>query len=129
MALQIDLKPLQQITLGPVASVITNSDRRATLYISGDVPVLRDKDFMHEEDANTPCKRIYFLIQCMYLSPDPKIYLDSYFAQIDDILHADSTTQTHFLKINELIQGGVYYKAMKTARELIKHEENLMRHA
>jgi flagellar protein FlbT len=125
MALKIELKPFEKISLGPVASVITNSDQRTVLNISGDVPILREKDIMEEQDADTPCKKFYFLVQRMYMAADPAIYLDSYFAQIRDIQNAAPTTKVFFLKINEMIKEGFYYKALKEARQLIKHEENL----
>ena len=38
MALKIELKPFEKISLGPVASVIANSDQRTTLYILADIP-------------------------------------------------------------------------------------------
>jgi flagellar protein FlbT len=123
MALKIELKPFETISLGPVASVITNSDQRTTLFISGGVPILREKDVMQEENANTPCKKVYFLIQSMYMAPDPTIYLDSYFALIHDIQNAAPTTKVYFFKINEMIKEGLHYKALKVARDLIEHEE------
>jgi flagellar biosynthesis repressor protein FlbT len=129
MALKIELKPFEKISLGPVATVIANSDQRTVLYILSDVPILRDKDIIEEENANTPCKKIYFLVQSMYMASDPKIYLDSYFALIRDIQNAAPSTTAFFVKINEMIRDGSYYKALKAARELIKHEQELMRDA
>lgn len=129
MALKIELKPFEKISLGPVASVITNSDQRTTLYILGDVPILREKDVMEEQDANTPCKKIYFLIQSMYMAPALDIYLDRYFAQVQDIQKAAPSTTVFFRKINEMIKEGAYYKALKAARQLIKHEEELISEA
>jgi flagellar protein FlbT len=127
MALKIELKPFEKISLGPVASVITNSDQRTTLYILGDVPILREKDVMEEKNATSPCKKIYFLVQSMYMAPDPKIYFDRYFALIRDIQNAAPSTTAFFLKINETINDGSYYKALKAARQLIKYEEDLIR--
>jgi flagellar protein FlbT len=127
MALKIDLKPLEQILLGPVASVISNSDQRTTLYILGDVPILREKDVMHEDEADTPCKKVYFLVQSMYMASNPKTYFDRYFALTRDIQNAAPSTTAFFLKINETIDDGSYYKALKVARQLIKHEEELIR--
>jgi flagellar biosynthesis repressor protein FlbT len=125
MVLKIELKPFEKISLGPVASVITNADQRTILNISGDVPILREKDIMEEQNANTPCKKIYFLVQSMYMAPDPKIYSDQYFGLIRDIQNAAPSTKAFFVKINEMIRDGSYYKALKAARQLIKYEEEL----
>lgn len=124
MALIIDLKPGEKILIG--TAVITNDAQRTRLHISGDAPILREKDVMQEEDADTPCKKIYFLIQCMYLAPDPKTYFDRYFNLIREIQDAAPTTTFFFLTINELILEGSYYKAMKNARDLMSHEEELI---
>ena len=124
MALVIDLKPGEKILIG--TAVITNDTQRTRLHISGEAPILREKDVMQEEEADSPCKRIYFLIQCMYMSPDPKQYFAKYFDTIKEIQKAAPTTAFFFLNINEKIMDGAYYKAMRDARELIKFEEELI---
>jgi flagellar protein FlbT len=124
MALIIDLKPGEKILVG--TAVITNDAQRTRLHISGDAPILREKDVLKEEDADTPCKKIYFLVQCMYLARNPRIYFDKYFELIREIQDAAPTTTFFFLKINEMILEGHYYKAMKDAKELLSHEQELM---
>lgn len=127
MALVIDLKPGEKILIG--SAVITNDTQRTRLHISGDAPILREKDVMREEDADTPCKKIYFLIQCMYMSDTPREYHKKYFELVKEIQHAAPTTAFLFLIINEKIIEGTYYKALREARELIKLEEELISHA
>lgn len=127
MALVIDLKPGEKILIG--SAVITNDKQRTRLHISGEAAILREKDVMQEEDANTPCKKIYFLIQCMYLANTPKDYHQAYFSLVKDIQHAAPSTTGHFLEINECIISSHYYKAMKSARSLITLEEELLGHA
>ena len=124
MALIIDLKPGEKILIGD--AVITNDQQRTRLHIAGDSPILREKDVLQEEDADTPCKKIYFLIQCMYLARNPRTYHDKYSNLIKEIQSAAPTTTFFFLKINEHIMEGVYYKAMKEAKELLAHEEELV---
>lgn len=124
MALVIDLKPGEKILIG--TAVITNDSQRTRLHIAGEAPILREKDVMQEEETNTPCKKIYFLIQCMYLARNPRIYHEKYFAMIQEIQHAAPSTSVHFMKINDKIIDGSYYKALKEARDLIKYEEELL---
>lgn len=127
MALVIDLKPQEKILIGE--AVITNSAQRTRLHIAGDAPILREKDIMQEDDADTPCKKIYFLIQCMYISPDPKQYHDRYFALIKDIQKASPSSSIFFMQINDHIISGTYYKALKIANQLIEHERELVENA
>ena len=127
MALVIDLKPGEKILIG--TAVITNDSQRTRLHISGEAPILREKDVMKEEEADTPCKKIYFLIQCMYMAEDPSLYHKKYFSLVKEIQHAAPRTSFLFLAINERIIEGVYYKAMREARELVKFEEEIIKDA
>lgn len=127
MALVIDLKPGEKILIG--TAVITNDSQRTRLHISGESPILREKDVMQEHEATTPCKRVYFLIQCMYMARNPKEYHHKYFELIREIQHAAPTMAFSFLAINEWIMQDNYYRAMREARDLIKLEEELIRHA
>lgn len=127
MALVIDLKPGEKILIGE--AVITNDSQRTRLHISGDAPIMREKDVMKEDAAITPCKRIYFLIQCMYLARDPSIYHQRYFDLVKEVQHAVPRTAIAFMDINQFIMDGHYYKALKSARELIKFEQELLNNA
>ena len=124
MALVIDLKPGEKILIG--TAVITNDSQRTRLHISGESPILREKDVMQEHDANTPCKQVYFLIQCMYMARNPREYHQKYFELIREIQHAAPTMAFSFLVINEWIMQDNYYRAMREARDLIKLEEELV---
>ena len=127
MALVIDLKPGEKVLIGE--AVITNDSQRTRLHISGKAAILREKDVMKEDEADTPCKRAYFLIQCMYMANDPQAYSNKYFDMVKDIQHAVPRLSFFFLSINEKIMAGNYYKAMKEARDLIKLEQELINDA
>lgn len=124
MALVIDLKPGEKVLIGE--AVITNDSQRTRLHISGGAAILREKDVMKEEDADTPCKKAYFLVQCMYMARNPKMYYDKYFETIKEIQHAAPKLSFIFLSINEKIIEGTYYKAMKEAKNLIELEKELI---
>lgn len=127
VALVIDLKPGEKILIGN--AVITNDGSRSRLHIAGDAPILREKDVLQEEDANTPCRKAYFLIQCMYLARNARDYHKKYFDMVREIQHASPSCTIFFMQINEHIIAGHYYKAMKIARELIDHESELLDNA
>jgi len=124
MALVIDLKPQEKILIGE--AVISNSSQRTRLHIAGDAPIIREKDIMQEETANSPCKRIYFMVQCMYIARKPEEYHDRYFKAVEDVQKAAPSSTILFVQINEHILSGAYYKAMKIAKQLIEHEQELI---
>lgn len=127
MALVIDLKPGEKLLIGE--AVITNDSQRTRLHIAGDAPIMREKDVMQESEADTPCKRIYFLVQCMYLSRDPGQYHKRYFEMVREVQSASPSSSIFFMQINEEIISGMYYKALKLAKQLIEHERELLDHA
>ena len=127
MALIIDLKPSERVIIG--TALITNDDTRTRLHIEGDAPILREKDIMREDEANSPCKRIYLTLQLMYLSKDPASLHELYFQQIRDVQNAAPSSTTFFMVINDHILNNNYYKALKEARNLIDHEQELIARA
>lgn len=127
MALVIDLKPGEKILIGE--AVVTNDSQRTRLHIAGDTPIMREKDVMQEPDADTPCKRIYFLIQCMYLANSSKAYQAPYFQLIEEIKKASPSSMIFIMQINDFIISDAYYKALKIAKQLIEHERELLDHA
>jgi flagellar biosynthesis repressor protein FlbT len=124
MALVIDLKPSERIIIG--SALITNDEHRARLHIQGDAPILREKDIMREEEADSPCKKIYYTLQLMYLDADPARLHEIYFDQIRAIQNAAPSTATFFMKINDFILNNQYYKALKETRQLMEHERELL---
>ncbi len=56
MALKVELKPGERVIIGDC--VITNADQRTRLLIEGETPILREKDILTSETANTPARRI-----------------------------------------------------------------------
>lgn len=127
MALKVELKPGERILIGEC--VITNSDRRATFLIDGKVPIIREKDIMTSEQADTPAKRIYLSILLMYTSREPSEQHATYFALVRDIVQAAPSTWPQIENINNHILTGDLYKALKQARQLIQYEQELMNDA
>ena len=127
MPLKVELKPGERIVLGDC--VITNADQRTRLIIEGDAPILREKDIMTRDAANSPAKRIYLTIQMMYTSKDPGAHHETYFSLMRDILRAAPSLWDLVENINNHILTGEMYKALKSARKLIAREEELLSHA
>lgn len=126
MALVIDLKPGEKVLVGD--AVITNDNQRTRLHIAGNTPIMREKDILQETDADTPCKQIYFLIQCMYMANSSKDYQETYFKLLNDIQDAAPSCTLFFIQISEHILADKYYKALKVAKQLIDHESELLGH-
>lgn len=123
MTLKVELKPGERIIIGE--SMITNDDQRTRLYIEGNAPILREKDILTVDSANTPAKRIYLAVQLMYLSREITKFQDGYFSLVQDIIQAAPSTIPFVTRISNHIIADQLYKALKEARALIEHEKKI----
>jgi flagellar protein FlbT len=123
MPLRVELKPFERIIIGE--TVIVNSGIRTSFLIDGEAPILREKDTVTAETANTPVKRLYFCVQMMYLKNDIPKYRPSYLGLINDLREAIPGSRDLIEAINTHISGGAFYKALKEIRKLIKLEAEL----
>ena len=124
MPLKVELKAGERLLIGNC--VITNSDQRTKLFIDGEAPILREKDILTEETANTPAKNIYFAIQLMYLDNDIAKLREHYFSLVNDFLQAAPSSFFIIDKINNQILTHDLYKALRTAKKLIEYEAELI---
>ena len=127
MALKVELKPHERIIIG--ACVITNTDQRARLLIDSDkIPILREKDILTPDTADTPAKLVYLAVQLMYISPDPQLNHGTYFNLVRDIVTAVPSAWPIIEGINNQILNGDLYRALKQARKLVAYERKLLDH-
>ncbi len=128
MPLKLDLRPHEKLFLA--GAVIVNGDSRCQLAVLNDVPVLREKDILREEDADTPCKRIYLAVQLMYMdAPNLARYHQFYWEQVRAVIAVAPSTTEFVDKLSDAILNGQYYQALKIARELIRYEQELVSNA
>ena len=127
MGLKVELKPGERFILGDC--LVTNGDQRTRLLIEGHAPILREKDIMTPEQADTPAKRIYLAVQLMYTSRDPGAHHETYFSLMRDLVQAAPSAWAHVVDVSNHILAGEMYKALKSAKALIAYEKELFDHA
>ena len=128
MSLKITLKSNERLIVG--GAVVKNGGKGTVLYIENTIPILREKDILGEKDANTPCKRVYFTIQLMYIDEvNVPQYRSAYSELAGEILRAAPSTASFIEQISERVLAENYYQALKTARNLIDYEEELLKNA
>lgn len=125
MALKITLKANERLIIG--GAVITNGSSKSKLIVENSVPVLREKEIMSEEDAETPCCRIYFVIQLMYVD-EKKLdeHHKTYWELVKDVVGAAPSLLGLIDQISDNILNGRYYQALKLAKKLIEYEEEVI---
>ncbi len=125
MALKITLKPHEKFILG--GAVIANGDAKSTFVLENDVPMLREKDILTLKSADTPCKRIYFAVQLMYidgknLPEHHKIYWEL----VKDVAQAAPSTKPLLQEISNDILNDRHYQALKKTKKLIEYEQEVV---
>jgi len=126
MALKITLKPQEKMILG--GAVIANGNNTGChLIIENKVPILREKDILSENDADSPCRRLYFIVQLMYIDEDNLTsHQKNYWKQVKELVKAAPRTVGIIDHISEEIVSGRYYQALKLSQKLIDYEQEVI---
>jgi flagellar protein FlbT len=124
MPLKLSLKPGEKFVLN--GAVLANGDKRASLVIQNKACILREKDIMQADAADTPAKRIYFPIMMMYLDADEEdVYYSQFALRMTEFMDAirDRKTLTTCVEIGRDVMSGAYYKALVKCRILFEFEQ------
>ena len=98
MPLKIALKPRERLILG--GAVVRNGDIGARLTVENEVPILREHDILSHRETSTPCRRIYFAVQLMYvdegnLAEHRKFYSSGVRGRFDDGVQRAAREREH----------------------------------
>ena len=124
MALKITLKPGEKFVIN--GAVVVNGDRRTSLLIQNKVSILREKDVMLPEEAETPTKRIYFPVMMMYLEEgQADRYYTEFVTRVTEFMNAisDPDALTRCMSIIEDVHGKRYYQALMMCKKLLPFEQ------
>jgi flagellar biosynthesis repressor protein FlbT len=129
MALKISLKSEERAIIG--GAVVRNvSKKTIELLIENEVPLLRSREVMNEAKADTPCKKVYFVIQLMYVdSPNLVQHQKMYWQIAKEVIEAAPSMAPFFSTMSELVYEGKYYQALKEAKNLIEYENEVINNA
>jgi len=127
MPLKLTLKPDECVVIN--GCVVRNSNRRHVLTIeSHNADVIRGKDLLNHEDAATPIKRVYFLIQTVLIKSELR---DKLVPEIQSQLAVLATVfgpghVRHVFEAANCVSQMDYYRALSELRPLLVREEMLL---
>jgi flagellar protein FlbT len=127
MPLKLTLKPDERVVIN--GCVIRNSDRRHSVTIeSPQADVVRGKDLLDRDEAATPVKRVYFLIQTALIRADLR---DKIVPEIQSQLAVLATVfgpahVRHVFEAANYVSQTDYYRAMSELRPLLCREKELL---
>ena len=124
MPLKLSLKPGERFVLN--GAVVQNGDRRGVLVLQNKASVLREKDIMQEDQANTPARRIYFPVMMMYLDESgAERYYDEFVRRMSEFMGAirNPNVLADCVDVSKNCMEREYYKALMLCRKLIDYED------
>ncbi len=125
--LVLKLGPKERVLIN--GAVIENGERRSRLSIvTPKAHILRLRDAIHPEEANTPVRRVCYIAQ-LVLSGDAapeeaKLQLLRGLEQLSQVFR-DPDSQKRLEAATNAIVEGQYYQALKSLRSLLPREERL----
>ncbi len=128
MALKITLKPNERMIID--GAVITNGSTVTDFIIENKVPILRQSDILSEKDADSPCRRLYFAIQLMYVDKENQAtHYANFWDLAQDIVKAAPSMVGFVDQISEHISSNRYYQALKLTNKMIDYEQEVLNRA
>ncbi len=125
MPLKLKLKPREKVIIS--GAVLTNGSMPTELTIENRVPLLRGKDIMTEAQADSHCKKIYFLIQLMYIEQKKsQEHYDVYLNLVKELIGAAPSMVDITYEVSEALMNDEFYKALKKSKNLIKYETEIL---
>ena len=112
-----------------INGAVLRVDRKATLELMNDATFLLETHVMQAEDATTPLRQIYFVVQVMLMDPaSARATAQLAHSLITKALSAfDNPKIKHGLDaVSESIGRARYFEAMKTLRTLYPLEQTEM---
>lgn len=126
--LVLKLGPKERVLIN--GAVIENGDRRSRLsIITPNTSILRLRDAIHPEDANTPVSRVCYIAQ-LVLSGDvdkkkAHTQLLSGIEQLSQVL-SDQDSRSLLTRATDAVLAENHYMALKHLRALLPREERLL---
>ncbi len=126
--LVLKLRPGERILINGV--VMENGDRRAKLNIlTADANVLRLRDAIHPDEANTPVRRVCYIAQMVLAGEaEPAKGRKQLLSGIEQLsqVFTDRDSREHLTKATESVVNNSFYPALKALRGLLAREQRLM---
>lgn len=129
MGLILQLKPNERVAIN--GAVITNPhSSNIEIKILNRSTVLRERDFMTEEEATTPCRRLYFLgMLAMLDEANLDHHREAFTSWLGEIMGAlrNPTAIAAAAELGKLMADEQYHQVLKGCRILIDYEDFALR--
>lgn len=127
--LKISLKPNEKIYIN---GAVVKVDRKMTVEFLNDVQFLLESHVLQADEATTPLRQLYFIIQVMLINPSGAVQAREMFRKSLPLLLAsfeDPQIRAILKHVDRMVGEGHVYEALKTIRTLYGLESAVLSHA
>lgn len=128
-SLRISLKTGEKIFIN---GAVLRVDRKVALEFMNDVTFLLENHVIQPEDAKTPLKQLYFIVQMMLMNPEGKDdSLKMFKKSIVMLLTCFQNDEicTELKHVDGMVTQGRAFEALKAIRALFKLEDSILNSA
>ncbi|MGB3502521.1 MAG: flagellar biosynthesis repressor FlbT [Mesorhizobium sp.] len=125
-SLRISLKPNEKIYIN---GAVVKVDRKVSIELLNDVQFLLENHVMQADQASTPLRQLYFMVQIMLMTPGDAAEARALFRRTLPALlaaFADDHICRSLKDIDRLVSEGDVYAALKAIRALYPLEAEVL---
>ncbi|MGY3439980.1 flagellar biosynthesis repressor FlbT [Marinovum sp. KMM 9879] len=126
MALNLTLKPFERLIVN--GCMLRNGGRKTTITVETRASIIREADLLRPEEANTPVKSVYFLIQSALIDPDRRQKTVKAAQQELGVLANvfSSELRPNVFEAANNVSVSNYFGALRNLRPLLKREAEIL---
>jgi flagellar protein FlbT len=125
--LKVHLKPNERVYInGGVIKV----DRKVTIELMNEVVFLLEGHILQEEQATTPLRQLYFIVQSMLMEPKcESIARQMYERSHEALLRTFKSRDVldGLIEVRALMERGRTFEALRKIRALFVHEDEILK--
>jgi flagellar biosynthesis repressor protein FlbT len=124
--LKISLKPNEKLY---VNGAVLRVDRKVSIELLNDVQFLLENHVLQAEDASTPLRQLYFIVQIMLMNPEGAGEARAMFRKSLPLLlasFADEQIRAALKHVDQLVGEDHVYDALKAIRALYALERHII---
>ncbi|MDR6773376.1 flagellar biosynthesis repressor FlbT [Azospirillum sp. BE72] len=119
MPLKFVLRPNEKVIIN--GAVIGAGDRPGSFFLYNTANFLRGREVLKEEQIDSIEKKLYFVIQLVYIFPeDATLNLQRFASILDETRQARPDAAKTLDEIERLVEARNYYRALKLCRKMFK---------
>ena len=111
-----------------INGAVLKVDRKTSIELMNDAVFLLEAHVIHERDATTPLRQLYYIVQLMLMEPGERAENKAMFQQqiaAMQAVYTDPAIQDGLLKIGAMVLKTRHFEALKVIRSLLPVEDRL----